>query len=102
MVSDCARDSMSEVGIIDRALRISSKVVDAMAQSGEKTFQLFLHRITTMVGTDGDCLMLIRSRAWHAANQFNSSLVDDVGGQRGQTRAFGDSQNCATLEPTHI
>ena len=54
MVSDSARDRMSEVGIIDRAFRVSSKVVNAMTKSGEKTLQLFLHSIAAMIGSDRD------------------------------------------------
>src|ERR1051326_24573 len=102
MIGYGARDCMRKIGIVNRTLRVSAKVIDAMTEACEKALQFFFHRKASVVGAPRDRLMLIRSATRHGAHNFDPAFVHDVGREWRQTGALSDAQNLAALKTADI
>src|SRR5215207_10297580 len=101
-LGDGARDRVREVGVIDRVRRVRAVVAHAVAQLGEQALQLLLQGEAAVVRADGDDSFGARAAARDAADQLDAALADDVGGERGEPRAFGDAQARARGQAPHV
>jgi hypothetical protein len=73
-----------------------------MSEPGKKLLQFFFHRIAAVIGTDRNRLVLLRSGSWHTPDYFDATIVDDIRGERRESRVLCDAQDRTTFKAADV